>query len=183
MSATRARWAAIVSVVALAAPRMLAAQSVAPAPPTGADPSGRAAADRDAIAAELRAFYGDVHARRWPDVLDHFLPAKVTARWAPPVTATAWALAEPAVAALDPARIGSGGPPCAGAANGGTQARVAVVGTWARVVVAACAGGGRQWNARSSGTMPGARDEFWLLRVSGRWKIVHLDLGSGGARD
>lgn len=182
-------WRAAIATLGLAAPRLSAAQSAAaPTPPAHAAPSGRAGTDRDAIVAEVRAFYAAVHARRWPEVLDHFMPAKVTARWAPPVSSPAWTLAEPALAAADTSRAGSGGPACVGAEEGVSQApRVAVVGAWARVLVADCAaaraGDRGDGGARPARPIEGARDELWLLRVSGRWKIVHLDRGAAGARD
>lgn len=175
-------WAAI-TVMALAVPRLLATQASAPTPPTRIDTSGRASADRNAVVAEVRAFYGDVHAKRWADVLDHFLPAKVTARWAPPVMSAVWTSPETAVVAADPTRPASRGARCGGAGSDAERAlMVAVVGAWARVVVPRCAGGGADGSAHRSDATSGARDELWLLRVSGRWKIVHLELGAAGAR-
>jgi hypothetical protein len=115
------------------------------------------------IAREMLAFYGDLEGGRWSAMLDHFLPAKVTARWAPPEGSVAWArLSAPAAAGA-----GAG----AGAGSSGRCAprlSMAVVGDWARVLARRCGAG---------------VDEAWLLRVSGRWKIVRLVLdgnrGSG----
>jgi hypothetical protein len=105
------------------------------------------------IATEMRAFYADLDGARWSAMLDHFLPAKVTARWSPPEESMAWTrlLAPPATAGS------SGG--C------GPRLAVAVVGEWARVLARRCGG---------------AVDEAWMLRVGGRWKIVHLVLGTEG---
>ncbi|HJU88100.1 MAG TPA: hypothetical protein VJ672_01825 [Gemmatimonadaceae bacterium] len=103
-----------------------------------------------AIAAEVEAFYRDFADGRWSAMLDHFLPAKVTARWAPPAQNESWArLTAPAVHT----------PPCT------PRLAIAVVGDWARVLTRRCS----------------AIDEAWLLRVSGRWKIVHLELSVRGA--
>jgi hypothetical protein len=169
--------------MALAVPRLLATQSPASTPPTRIDTSGHVNTDRDAVVAEVRAFYGDVDAKRWPNVLDHFLPAKVTARWAPPVTAAMWTSPESAVVAVDPTRAASRGPRCGGAGTDAERAlMVAVVGAWARVVVPDCAGAGADVSARRSDATSDAWDELWLLRVGGRWKIVHLELGAAGAR-
>jgi hypothetical protein len=108
--------------------------------------SAAAAAIRD----EVNAFYRDLDARRWSPLLDHFLPAKVTARWAPPTDDPTWSdLAAP--------RPASESERCA------SRTAVAIVGDWARVRARRCAAG---------------VDELWLLRVSGRWKIVHLALAN-----
>src|SRR5690349_341508 len=45
---------------------------------------------RDAIVAEVSAFYRDLRARQWAPLLDHFWPAKITAHWEPPVADPAW---------------------------------------------------------------------------------------------
>jgi hypothetical protein len=99
---------------------------------------------------EVNAFYRDLDARRWSPLLDHFLPAKVTARWAPPTDDSTWST----LAAPPPARESERCAP---------RTTVAVVGDWARVRARRCAAG---------------VDELWLLRVSGRWKIVHLALAN-----
>lgn len=106
------------------------------------------------IAREMLAFYGDLEGGRWSAMLDHFLPAKVTARWSPPEGSVAWA------------RLSA--PPAAAAGSSGRCAprlSMAVVGDWARVLARRCGAG---------------VDEAWLLRVSGRWKIVRLVLEGEG---
>ena len=107
-----------------------------------------------AIATEVRAFYRDFADGRWSAMLDHFLPAKVTARWAPPERSDVWARLVAPPPEMPPS--GSAGKDCA------PRLGIAVVGDWARVLARRCA----------------AVDEAWLLRVSGRWKIVHLELGT-----
>ena len=104
---------------------------------------------------EMRAFYRDLDGSNWNALVTHFLPSKVTARWAPPVASGAWTRLEVP-------------PPTAGGAAGASgrcapRVAVAVVDRWARVLVRRCAA---------------PVDEAWLLRVSGHWKIVHLDLAA-----
>lgn len=109
-----------------------------------------------AVAAEVRAFYLDLDAQNWAPLLNRFIPAKVTARWAAPTTNVTWTrLAAPDAVAREAAG------PCE------PRAAVAVVGDWARVRVRRCAA---------------PPDEAWLLRVSGRWKIVHLELATPPVR-
>jgi hypothetical protein len=103
----------------------------------------------------MRAFYRDLDDRNWTALVTHFLPAKVTARWVPPVASSAWAHLEAPPPAPDGGAGASGR--CA------PRAAVAIVGAWARVRVRRCAA---------------PVDEAWLLRVSGRWKIVHLVLAA-----
>lgn len=104
-----------------------------------------------AILAEMRAFYRDLDDRNWTALLDHFLPAKVTARWSPPLADAAWGRLEAPPSTGDGAGVAVGR--CAAVAT------VAVVGDWARLLARRC----------------GAPvDEAWFLRVHGRWKIVHL---------
>jgi hypothetical protein len=169
---------AVIILAALLAPRALPAQGAATAPPPSAVRHDGSAADRAAIVAEVRAFYADVEARRWANVLDHFLPAKVTARWAPPVGTEAWRSLVPSSPPRDTTRLGSGGEP--GCVGGGAERtlRVAVVGEWARVIADDCAGG---VHGPTRGGRARAGDELWLLRVSGRWKIVHLESGAAGS--
>ncbi len=115
----------------------------------------RDSASEAMIVGEMRAFYRDLDRQNWPALLDHFLPAKVTARWAPPTADRTWAeLAAPATRAADDSE--------------GCDLRIAVaiVGDWARVRVRRCAV---------------AVDEAWLLHVSGHWKIVHLVLARAPA--
>ncbi|HVE79405.1 MAG TPA: hypothetical protein VNA89_11110 [Gemmatimonadaceae bacterium] len=173
----------LVAAATLAAPQVLAAQPIAPVAPSRVDSGDHAAAERVAIAAEVRALYADVHAKSWANVLNHFLPAKVTARWAPPVTAPAWALPQPTVAATDATRLGSGGgADCADTVDGrGQVMTVGVVGSWARVLVADCASGRGAPGTHAASSDSAARDELWLLRVSGRWKIVHLERDTSAA--
>jgi hypothetical protein len=102
----------------------------------------RAAADRAAVAAEVAAFYRDLRTRQWAALLDHFWPAKITARWEPPLADRAWQRAPedaraPAKGSRAPTR------PClAAAANDAPDvtpsADVRVVGAWARVLVTRC---------------------------------------------
>src|SRR5918911_4511218 len=44
-----------------------------------------------AVMDEIRAFYRDLDDGNWAALLTHFLPAKVTARWAPPSASDPWA--------------------------------------------------------------------------------------------
>jgi hypothetical protein len=124
---------------------------------------------REAILAEVSAFYRDLHARQWGALLDHFWPAKITARWEPPVADPAWqdsarpgsALAEDASACVCPIDDGNGTP---------ASTEIHVVTAWARMLVSPC---------RTQATGPKAREEhgleeLWLLHVNDRWKIVHL---------
>jgi hypothetical protein len=100
---------------------------------------------------EMRAFYRDLGDHNWPSLLDHFLPAKVAARWAPPTADRAWAdLAAPASETVAGAS-GHCAPPAA----------VVIVGNWARVLVRRGVAG---------------VDEAWLLHMGSHWKIVHLVL-------
>ena len=132
---------------------LLAAHSPAPATRHATHHVPPDSAAEAMVLDEMRAFYRDLDARSWTPLLDHFLPAKVTARWTPPTAELAWSgLAAPAP---DGAAEMSGR--CA------LRAAVAIVGDWARVRVRRCAAG---------------VDEAWLLRVSGQWKIVHLALAS-----
>jgi hypothetical protein len=152
---SRRLMAALAAAGVLALPRALSAQG---------DGSARA---RMAIDAEVRAFYESADARDWNSLLTHFWPAKVAARWEPPLTDSVWvALRANAghddVVTVTAAVIGSG----AARARLGCVGRVdvAVVGSWARVLASPCvrAGDGRR------------TDELWLLAKSGQWKIVHL---------
>ena len=117
-------------------------------------PAARADSSAESmILEEMRAFYRDLEDRNWAPLLNHFLPSKVTARWVPPRDGTAWAhLEAPSPVADGVARTSGRCTP---------RAAVAIVGDWARV------------RARRCGA---SVDEAWLLRVSGRWKIVYLDL-------
>jgi hypothetical protein len=137
---------AVFTVVTLLA----TSDSTRPAPRTCLPvPAGSAAEVK--VLDEMRAFYRDLDDRNWPPLLDHFLPAKVAARWAPPTADRAWAdLAAPAAeTAADASRR------CA------PPAAVVIVGNWARVIVRRGAAG---------------VDEAWLLHMGSHWKIVHLAL-------
>jgi len=112
------------------------------------------------IAMEVRAFERDLAAKDWNAVLGHFWPAKITARWEPPVQNEEWIAASPA--GRVPIASGSGGT-TDGCGEQGVAVEMAVVGRWARVILPAC--------ASPSG-------ELWLLEVNGRWKIVRLTLGA-----
>jgi hypothetical protein len=115
----------------------------------------RDSASEAMIVGEMRAFYRDLDRQNWPALLDHFLPAKVTARWVPPITNRMWAeLATPAISVADDSQR------CE------LRMSVAIVGDWARVRVRRCAL---------------SVDEAWLLHVSGHWKIVHLVLADAPA--
>jgi hypothetical protein len=122
-------------------------------------------AAREAIQSEVRAFYRDLAARDWPTLLSHFWPAKITARWEPPVESGSW-IADREDA--PPNAVGSGSASgrradaCAGDGARAPWADVRIEGRWARVLVAHCAA---------------KTDELWLLDVNGRWKIVRLILG------
>ena len=108
---------------------------------------------REAILAELRGFYRDLHAHRTAALLDHFWPSKVTARWEPPTTDPTWSrLAAPRITMAGSAPSG----PCVE----GSLSQIAVVGRWARVLVTPC-----------DGTAP---DELWVVEMGGKWKIVRL---------
>lgn len=122
--------------------------------------------EHEAIIAELSAFYRDLRSRQWAAVLDHFWPAKITARWEPPVADPAWEHSPPrAMATTDDASTCA----CPIEDENGAPAstEIHVVAAWARVLVSPC--------RRQSGG-PNGEDvqELWLLQVSGRWKIVHL---------
>ena len=111
-------------------------------------------------------------------LVDHFWPAKITARWEPPVGDRAWRhAAESASApAASAPRGGARSGDCAHSilvSDGPRSVDVRVVGDWARVLVTRCAAPSI---ALDSGASPTRRpDELWLLRVSARWKIVHLE--------
>ncbi len=122
-------------------------------------PSHRAPSDSAAaimILEELRAAYRDIDDKNWTDLITHFLPAKVAARFAPPTTSSAWSnLAAPAPV------------PSAGAERAATgesyacapRAALVVIGSWARVLARRC---------------DGPVFEAWFYFMSGHWKIVHL---------
>jgi hypothetical protein len=103
------------------------------------------------ISEELRAYYRDLHDRNWTQMITHFYPAKVTARFAVPDTDSAWA-------ALAPPRAEPHNEPDA---HGycSPRASIAIVGSWARVLARRCTG---------------ELDESWFYSMSGRWKMIHL---------
>jgi hypothetical protein len=128
---------------------------------------------REAIHAEVSAFYRDLRAQQWAALLDHFWPAKITARWEPPVADPAWqdssrrgsAPAEDASACACPIDNGGGAP---------ASTEIHVVAAWARMLVSPCP---------TQVTGPKAREEhdleeLWLLHVNDRWKIVHFASGA-----
>ena len=107
------------------------------------------------IEEELHAFYRDLHDRNSTSMVTHFYPAKVTARFAVPSSDKGWAsLAAPAKQS-----------PSQRDANGycAPQSAIAIVGNWARVRSRRCTG---------------ELDEAWFYRMSSRWKIIHLELGT-----
>lgn len=117
-------------------------------------PSLTARADSAAeamILDEMRAFYRDLDDGNWAALLDHFLPAKVTARWVPPVASREWARLE----APPPTPDGS----ASASDHCVPRTAVAVVGDWARLLARRCSA---------------PVDEAWFFRMSGHWKIVHL---------
>ncbi len=122
----------------------IAALTIAPAAPTDS-------AVIAMISEELRAYYRDLHDRNWTQMLTHFYPAKVTARFAVPDTDSVWA-------ALAPPRAE---PHDATDAHGycSPRAGIAIVGNWARVFARRCTG---------------ELDESWFYSMSGRWKMIHL---------
>ena len=123
-------------------------------------------AARALVVAEVHAFYRDLHAARWAAVLDHFWPAKITARWSPPAAAPAWALTDERTDVARSRASGSGrSQPCDGASDSSREVAVSIVGEWAHATAACWADGAHD---------APAVDDFWLLRVGTRWKIVHL---------
>src|SRR3954470_20586071 len=107
------------------------------------------------ILEELRGYYRDLHDRNWTQIVTHFYPAKVTARFAVPDRDPDWiALAVPPSSPHEsPDSHGYCVP----------NAVVAVVGHWARVRARRCTG---------------EVDEAWMYSMSGRWKIIHLESGT-----
>src|SRR5438105_855165 len=128
---------------------------------------------REAILAEVSAFYRDLRARQWAALLDHFWPAKITARWEPPVADPAWqdsprpgsAPAEGASTCACPIDDGSGTP---------ASTEIHVVEAWARMLVSRCRTQAAGPNEREEHRL----EELWLLHLNGRWKIVHLASGA-----
>jgi hypothetical protein len=107
-----------------------------------------------AIGDEMRAYYRDLHDRRWTSIVSHFYPAKVTARFAVPDTRPEWkALAAPAAEPHEQLKAREFCAP---------RAAIVVMGNWARVRARRCTG---------------ELDEAWFYVMSGKWKIVHLDSG------
>jgi hypothetical protein len=112
---------------------------------------------REAIVAELRGFYRDLHAHRTAPLLDHFWPSKVTARWEPPTTDPTWAL----LAAPRATMAGSApSSPCQASFDQPVAPAIAVVGRWARVLVSRC-----------DATVA---DELWMVEMGGKWRIIRL---------
>lgn len=108
------------------------------------------------ILEELRAAYRDIDDKNWTDLITHFLPAKVTARFSPPTSSIAWSSLE------SPTPIPSSGPERAATEASydcAPHAAIAVVGSWARVLARRC---------------DGPVFEAWFYFLSGHWKIVHL---------
>lgn len=128
---------------------------------------------REAIHAEVSAFYRDLRTHQWAALLDHFWPAKIAARWEPPVADPAWqdspspgsAPAEDASACACPIDDGGG-------ALASTE--IHVVAAWARMLVLPC----RTPPAGPEATEEHELEELWLLHVNDRWKIVHFASGA-----
>ena len=116
---------------------------------------------RTLIASEARAFQRDLAARDWNTLLTHFWPAKVTARWEPPIDDPTWVSASLG----SRTSLGSGDRRTQEQCESG-EPTIAVVDRWARVLLPSCT------------TAP---SELWMLEVNGRWKIVRLMLGVGRA--
>lgn len=139
---------AVYAVIAL-----LTASEPAPAALRASPTASSDSAAEAVVLDEVRAFYRDLDERNWVALLDHFLPSKVTARWVPPRDSGAWVRLE--APSPTPDGVASESGRCA------PRAAVVVVGDWARARVRRCGA---------------ALDEAWLLRVSGHWKIVYLEL-------
>jgi hypothetical protein len=123
-------------------------------PTTGAPASTSDSASIAMIGEELRAYYRDLHDRNWSSIVTHFYPAKVTARFAVPDTASEWMTLEAPRA--EPRATPDAQGYCA------AKASIAIVGNWARVRARRCTG---------------ELDEAWFYAMSGKWKIIHLDSG------
>ena len=131
--------------------------------------------EREAVLAEVSAFYRDLRTHQWAALLDHFWPAKITALWDPPVGDGAWQDSP-----RPESSPGEGASACGcysvDAASGDpASAEIHVVAAWARVLISPCRGP----TVQQDGSERHALDELWLLRVSGRWKIVHLESAVG----
>lgn len=136
--------------------------------------SGPASAEQE-VRVVLRAFYFHLSHRNWEALISHILPAKVTARWTPSQPRSTGSPAHD-----DPSLSQSTGLPVHGGPSNGTRgsaaeaectsdarsrvehATVILEAEWASARVFACAEGS------------GAADEFRLLRVLGRWRIVYI---------
>jgi hypothetical protein len=139
----------VYAIAAFAHPRQSS-----PALPGSRSPASDSAATV-LILEELRGYYRDLHDRNWTQIVTHFYPAKVTARFAVPDRDRGWiALAVPPPSAHDSADAHGYCLP---------DAAVAVVGHWARVRARRCTG---------------EVDEAWMYSMSGRWKIIHLESGT-----
>jgi hypothetical protein len=136
-------------VCALAAPFTTGHYAIAPRNILPSDSTDSAVVAM--ISEELRAYYRDLHDRNWTQMITHFYPAKVTARFAVPDTDPAWAaLAPPRTEPHDEADAHGYCSP---------RASIAIVGSWARVLARRCTG---------------ELDESWFYSMSGRWKMIHL---------
>lgn len=118
---------------------------------TDASPSATA---RSAVVREARAFQRDLASRNWNALLDHFWPAKVTARWESPFDSDLKVEFRPPARARNSATTVQR--PC-----GEIEPIVETAGRWARVVLPECGS-------------PAA--ELWMFEMNGRWKIVRLEL-------
>jgi hypothetical protein len=120
------------------------------------EPRTPADAARSLIAIEARSFQRDLAVKDWNALLTHFWPAKITARWEPPVESDVWASASLEQQAPIGSRAVQVERRC-----GEEGSTIAVAGRWARVLLPSC------------GSRP---SELWMLEVNGRWKIVRLML-------
>jgi hypothetical protein len=165
-SPTASARCALSSAVLLALSEVCVAQAGPAARPGCA--SSTDSIPREAILAEVSAFYRDLRARQSAPLLEHFWPAKITSRWQPPVADPAWQESPPPADA--PAEDVSACPcPIDDAHGSPASTEVHVVAAWARVLVSSCL---QPVGSRAIGEQ--RVTELWLLHVSGRWKIVHL---------
>ncbi len=128
----------------------------------GEDVEG-SSADSDVVLREIRTFHRDLQARQWNDVVNHFWPAKVAARWPPPFE-------EPSAPPDDPSdpEESENSALCEEPEQSRSRRPTIIFSDrWARVV---------ETCAESGMAGPGAArfDELWLLKFQGVWKIVYV---------
>lgn len=141
----------------------------APGEPSGEAFAQEAFAERDAVLAELRRYYEDFSARRWPAFAEHFWPgATLTTVWQPPGEPAPRVVAVTVDEFVRQAPLGPGSKPIfeermldAEVRGHGNLAHA-----WARYVA-------RFGTPDSVATWRGI-DAFTLMRHDGRWRIVAL---------